>query len=135
MTTPIPSPRGLPIIGNAFDIDGQNQLQSMKHLADIYGTSNLGKDLHNQGLMLLGPIFELRLPAQNVIVISNHELFDEISNEKRFTKTCSGPLKELRPAIHDGLFTAYPNEHNWGVAHRILMPSFGPMAIRGMFDG
>lgn len=34
-----------------------------------------------------------------------------------------------------GLFTAYPHEENWGIAHRILIPAFGPISIRGMFDG
>lgn len=25
-------------------------------------------------------------------------------------------------------------EENWGVAHRVLVSAFGPLAIRGMFD-
>ena len=37
MTTPIPSPPGLPLLGNTFDIDPQNQSASLAHLADIYG--------------------------------------------------------------------------------------------------
>lgn len=32
----------------------------------------------------------------------------------------------------DGLFTAYTQEPNWGKAHRLLMPAFGPIAIRKM---
>lgn len=117
MTTPIPSPPGLPLLGNIFDVDPQNQNQSLSHLADIYG-----------------PIYELRLPSGNLIVVSNHELFDEICDEKRFTKVVGGPLIELRLAIHDGLFTAHPGEHAWEIAHRTLVPSFGPLAIRDMFD-
>jgi cytochrome P450 / NADPH-cytochrome P450 reductase len=46
----------------------------------------------------------------------------------------AGPLKEIRNAVEDGLFTAFPGEHNWEVAHRVLMPAFGPLSIRGMFD-
>lgn len=117
MTTPIPSPPGLPLLGNVFDIDPQNQHASLNHLAEIYG-----------------PIYELRLPSGNLIVVSNHELFNEICDEKRFTKVVGGPLTELRLAIHDGLFTAHSDEHAWGVAHRTLVPSFGPLAIRDMFD-
>ncbi len=26
------------------------------------------------------------------------------------------------------------HEENWGIAHRVLMPAFGPAAVRGMFD-
>lgn len=48
----------------------------------------------------------------------------------------AGGLKEIRNGIHDGLFTAnYPGEENWAVAHRVLVPAFGPLSIRGMFDG
>lgn len=43
-------------------------------------------------------------------------------------------MKELREAANDGLITAYLEEENWGVAHRVLMPAFGPGAVRGMFD-
>ncbi len=35
--------------------------------------------------------------------------------------------------MHDGLFTAREEETNWGIAHRILMPAFGPASIQGMF--
>lgn len=42
--------------------------------------------------------------------------------------------KQIRDGIHDGLFTAVMGEENWGIAHRVLMPAFGPLSIRGMFD-
>ena len=67
--------------------------------------------------------------------MSSHELLDELCDEKRFTMIVAGPLNEVRNGIHDGLFTAHPGEHNWGVAHRILVPAFGPLSIRGMFEG
>lgn len=60
---------------------------------------------------------------------------NELCDEKRFTKIVAGPLKEVRNGIHDGLFTAHPGEHNWELAHRILIPAFGPLPIRGMYDG
>lgn len=68
-------------------------------------------------------------------MIANHELYDEICDEKRFNKDVGGPLTELRAVIHDGLFSAFPGEHNWEIAHRILVPAFGPLAITHMFDG
>ena len=37
MTTPIPGPPGLPFLGNALDLDPQNQNASLTRLADIYG--------------------------------------------------------------------------------------------------
>lgn len=45
-----------------------------------------------------------------------------------------GPLQEIRNLAGDGLFTAYPGEHAWEVAHRALMPAFGPLPIQAMFD-
>jgi len=46
-----------------------------------------------------------------------------------------GPLRNVRDFAGDGLFTADTDEPNWGAAHRILMPAFGPAALRDMFDG
>jgi cytochrome P450/NADPH-cytochrome P450 reductase len=76
---------------------------------------------------------------------------NEVCDEKRFTKIVSGGLEQMRNGIKDGLFTAYPGEHNWEIAHRVLMPglwdylgmkedcwsvgtAFGPLSIRSMFD-
>uniref|UniRef100_A0A0C4DJD1 Bifunctional cytochrome P450/NADPH--P450 reductase n=1 Tax=Fusarium oxysporum (strain Fo5176) TaxID=660025 RepID=A0A0C4DJD1_FUSOF len=41
---------------------------------------------------------------------------------------------EIRDGVHDGLFTARLGEENWGIAHRVLMPAFGPLSIQRMFD-
>lgn len=68
--------------------------------------------------------------------MSSHALVDEVCDEERFTKSVFGGLKEIRNGVHDGLFTAnYPEEENWEIAHRVLVPAFGPLSIRGMFDG
>ena len=56
------------------------------------------------------------------MVIANQALMDEVCDEKRFTKIVAGPLKEIRNGVEDGLFTAHQGEHNWDVAHRVLMP-------------
>lgn len=69
------------------------------------------------------------------MVISSVELMDEFCDEKRFVKVIRGALAEVRNAVGDGLFTAHDGERNWGIAHRVLMPAFGPLAIEGMFDG
>ena len=43
-------------------------------------------------------------------------------------------MYHLRDFVGDGLFTAYTDEPNWAKAHRILMPAFGPAAMRDYFD-
>lgn len=50
----------------------------------------------------------------------------------RFTKKIAGGLMEIRHAVNGGLFTAFPGEEQWGIAHRILLPAFGPLAITHM---
>lgn len=65
--------------------------------------------------------------------ISTHELFADACDETRFEKALVGPLVQLRHAVADGLFTAMPGEENWAIAHRTLMPAFGPLPIQSMF--
>lgn len=66
--------------------------------------------------------------------VSTVELLNEICDEKRFCKTVEGSLKQLRTGVGDGLFTAFHGEPNWDLAHRILVPAFGPIGIQNMFD-
>jgi cytochrome P450/NADPH-cytochrome P450 reductase len=81
-----------------------------------------------------GEIFQLQLGGENKVFISSQELMNELCDEKRFTKRVAGALNEIRNLTGNGLFTAYPEEHDWEVAHRTLMPAFGPINIRDMFD-
>ncbi|KAF3175883.1 hypothetical protein TWF788_008353 [Orbilia oligospora] len=106
---PIPGPPGLPLVGNIFDIDLVTPLKTLEGFADQYG----GKEL---------------------LVLSSWELIHECCDEKRFAKQVAGGLEQVRNGVGDGLFTAYTGEENWGIAHRILIPAFGPLTIRGMFD-
>ncbi|KAK5991521.1 hypothetical protein PT974_09805 [Cladobotryum mycophilum] len=117
MSEQIPGPRPLPIIGNILDIDPTDAVASLGKLASKYG-----------------PIYKLYLAGNERIFISSRDLLNELSDERRFTKMVSGPLFQLRNACGDSLFTAHSNEANWELSHRILMPAFGPLAIRGMFD-
>lgn len=113
----IPCPTGYPILGNVLDVDPEHPQESLARLAKTYG-----------------PIFRLRLPRDRIFV-ANHALAQDLFDENRFQKSVSGPLEQVRNATKDGLFTAYPGEHNWEVAHRTLMPAFGPLSIRDMFSG
>lgn len=40
----------------------------------------------------------------------------------------------MRNGVGSGLFTAYHGEHDWEVAHRVLVPAFGPLGIHDMYD-
>ncbi|XXG96367.1 hypothetical protein Hte_002649 [Hypoxylon texense] len=115
--TPIPEPPGLPFIGHLTELDRELPIRSFAALADKYGE-----------------IYRLRLPGRSMVVSSSHRIVDELCDEKRFIKIPKGALNEIRNGVHDGLFTARLEEPNWGIAHRVLMPAFGPMSIRNMFD-
>ncbi|EIN12923.1 fatty acid hydroxylase [Punctularia strigosozonata HHB-11173 SS5] len=120
MTTPIPQPPAVPFLGNLRDIDQEVPARSYALLTKQYGG-----------------IFKLVLAAvigEEVIFCTSYELQNELSDEKRFEKAVRGALEEIRAGAGDGLFTAYNHEPDWGKAHRLLMPAFGTVALRGMFD-
>ncbi|PSR82537.1 cytochrome P450 [Coniella lustricola] len=117
-TVPIPSPPGLPLVGNVGDIDPAFPLGSLVNMAETYGE-----------------IYRLNLAGRSLIGISSYALVNECCDEKRFKKEIKGVLTQVRAGVHDGLFTAKgPEEPNWGIAHRVLMPAFGPMPINAMFE-
>lgn len=115
--TPIPEPRGYPILGNIADVDPDSSLESFKSLAEKHGD-----------------IYRLQFPGTRLVIVSTVAFVDEICDEERFMKVPRGVLEEIRNGIHDGLFTAHITEPNWAIAHRILMPAFGPKGIQNMFD-
>ncbi|KZT04430.1 cytochrome P450 [Laetiporus sulphureus 93-53] len=117
MTTPIPCPPSLPFLGHVTSIEKEVPLRSFALLARQYGE-----------------IYELHQFSRTLIVVSSYELLNEVSDDKRFFKDIGGSLEQVRNGVGDGIFTARPDEENWGIAHRLLMPAFGTTAIRGMFD-
>lgn len=90
---PIPQPPPSYFLGNIADIDPTFISRSFWNLEKIYG-----------------PIYKLDLPGRTTIVVSSHELIDEICDEDRFEKTIAGPLKQVRAVVGDGLFTSYQDE-------------------------
>ncbi|RSL72552.1 hypothetical protein CEP53_001056 [Fusarium sp. AF-6] len=116
-TIEIPTPSGLPLLGNIKSIDPEFPLGSMVSLAEQHGE-----------------IYRLKFPGRTVVIVSTQALVNETCNEKRFKKCVNSALTEIREGVHDGLFTAKLGEENWGIAHRVLMPAFGPLSIQRMFD-
>ncbi|KAF2023181.1 NADPH-cytochrome P450 reductase-like protein [Setomelanomma holmii] len=113
----IQGPPAKPIVGNLTDIDAQNPIQSLCSLTTKYG-----------------PLWKFHLGGERV-VIGSQALMDEVCNEERFSKIIAASLEQVRNGVHSGLFTAYgPQEKEWGVAHRVLLPQLGPLSIRNMFN-
>lgn len=119
--TDIGGPPGLPFVGNIFDLQDEVPLRAIERIADIHG-----------------PIFKVKAPGRESIMVSGFDLFDELCDETRFYKLLGGKLASAADASGKprGLFTQKSEkEDDWGQAHRILMPAFGPLAVAEMFDG
>ncbi|RYP14676.1 hypothetical protein DL765_006203 [Monosporascus sp. GIB2] len=117
MSTPIPRPKGIPLLGNLFDIDPNNTWGSLKKLAETYGE-----------------IFEIKVLGHTIVFIAGAALAEEICDEKRFRKYVGGPIVEIRYAVHDALFSAFDHEESWGVAHRIIAPTLSQQSVAEWFD-
>jgi cytochrome P450/NADPH-cytochrome P450 reductase len=115
---PIPQPKPHPLLKNVREVDAGCPILSFMRLART-----------------LGPIYRLAFPGDpGLVLVSSRELVHELCDESRFDKKVVFPLEQLRAMAGDGLITAHTGEPNWGKAHRLLMPAFGPVAIHGMFD-
>src|SRR5437879_7469024 len=111
--SPIPHPPKKPVVGNMLSVDSSTPIQHMTRMARE-----------------LGPIFWLDMMGTPLVVVSGHDLVDELSDEKRFDKAVRGDPHRERAVAGDGVFTAYTNEPNWSKAHNILMQPFGNRAMQ-----
>ncbi|KAJ7620489.1 fatty acid hydroxylase [Mycena polygramma] len=118
MSVPIPQPPTIPFIGNVTSLEKDVPLNSFRLLAKTYGE-----------------IYQLDLVGRTIVCVSSYALVNEVSDDTRFRKRVAGGLMEVRNLVGDGLFTAFGEEEpNWGVAHRLLMPAFGTLAVKGMME-
>jgi cytochrome P450 / NADPH-cytochrome P450 reductase len=111
--SPIPHPPTKPVVGNMLSLDSSAPVQNLARLARE-----------------LGPIFWLDMMGAPIVIVSGHDLVEELSDEKRFDKAVRGPLRRVRAVGGDGLFTADTSEPNWSKAHNILLQPFGNRAMQ-----
>jgi cytochrome P450/NADPH-cytochrome P450 reductase len=111
--SPIPHPPKKPVVGNMLSLDAKAPVQDLVRLTKE-----------------LGPIFWLDMMGAPIVIVSGHDLVEELSDEKRFDKAVRGSLRRVRAVGGDGLFTADTSEPNWSKAHNILMQPFGNRAMQ-----
>jgi cytochrome P450/NADPH-cytochrome P450 reductase len=111
--SPIPHPPTRPVVGNMLSLDPAAPVQHLVRLTRE-----------------LGPIFWLDMMGAPLVIVSGHDLVDELSDEKRFDKAVRGSLRRVRAVGGDGLFTADTSEPNWSKAHNILLQPFGNRAMQ-----
>ena len=120
MTTPrtvadIPGPKGLPFLGNMFDVPANRTVETLMDLTRQYG-----------------PIVRLKTPIGDKFIVSGLEMIDDLSDDARFDKLVGDSQKALREARpSNGLFTADTDDPDWRKAHNILLPNFSTQAMRG----
>ena len=88
---PIPHPARKPIVGNLLSIGSDSPVLDMWKIAQD-----------------LGGIYWLDMPGMPVVVISDHELVNELVDEKRFDKSTNGALRRLRAASHGKVNLLFP---------------------------
>ncbi|KAL4781089.1 cytochrome P450 [Aspergillus varians] len=119
MPSPIPQPKGLPILGNLFALDSKNPWASFNKLATQQPR----------------PLFKINILGHNIVFVTSAALLEEICDETRFRKCVTGPIVQIRAAVHDSLFTAFHTEAEiWGIAHRIMAPLVTPEAVGSIFS-
>ncbi|KAJ4417904.1 hypothetical protein N0V85_001644 [Neurospora sp. IMI 360204] len=117
MSTPIPRPPGIPVLGNLFDITPSNTWWSLKELAEKYGE-----------------IFQVKILGKTIVFVASAALAEELCDEQRFQKYVGGPIVEIRATVHAALFTAFHHEQSWGIHHRIIAPLLTPQVVSGYTD-
>src|SRR5438874_11656859 len=100
--SPIPHPPKKPVVGNMLSLDSSAPTQNLARLAKE-----------------LGPIFWLDMMGTPFVVVSGHDLVDELSDEKRFDKAVKGSLCRVRAVDGGGMVTAQTNEAKWGKGDNI----------------
>jgi cytochrome P450/NADPH-cytochrome P450 reductase len=106
------------VVGNLPDIDSAKGVLGLVEVAEQYG-----------------PIVRIQFFNRSVVAVSSQKFVNEVCDESRFGKVLGIALREVRQFAGDGLFTAETQAPNWQKAHRILMPAFGPAALKRMFAG
>ena len=115
----VPGPKALPLLGNLTDMLSTSAETSID-FADEY---------HRQ----YGDIFALTIAGERMIFASSHALVSQMCSSPVWTKSIHSALEEVRAFAGDGLFTAHNDEPNWAIAHRLLMPAFGALAMKDYF--
>src|SRR6202140_3401455 len=111
--SPIPQPPTKPVVGNLLSLDSSAAVQNLARLAKE-----------------LGPIFWLDMMGAPLVIVSGHDLVDELSDKKRLDKAVRGPPPRGRGTAAARLFTPRRTEPNWSKAPNILLQPFGNRAMQ-----
>ena len=110
----IPGPKGVPVLGNMFDVPAERTIQTAMELTREFG-----------------PIIRLRTPVGDRFIASGLDMIDDLCDDERFDKLVGDGQKAVRSFGRSaGLFTSDTDDPNWSKAHNILLPNFSTQAMR-----
>jgi cytochrome P450 len=112
----LPGPRGLPLVGNLFQISRSRLHQDVEAWSRVYG-----------------PIFRFRLGRRTLIGISDHELLAAVLRDRPdgFRRTRHLETIGLEMGLTPGVFAA--NGDAWRRQRRMVMAGFDPTHVRAYF--
>ena len=110
----IPGPKGVPVLGNMFDVPADRTIQTAMELVREHG-----------------PMVRLQTPVGDRFIASGLDMIDDLCDDERFDKLVGDGQKAVRKfGTSNGLFTSDTDDPNWSKAHNILLPNFSTQAMR-----
>ena len=112
----LPGPRGLPIVGNALQLDRDRLHQTVEGWARQYG-----------------PFFRFRLGRRTLLGVSDHEAVSAVLRDRPdgFRRTRLLETIGLEMGLKPGVFAA--NGEAWKRQRRMVMAGFDPTHVRAYF--
>ena len=112
----LPGPRGVPVFGNAFQVNRAQIHQDMERWAREYG-----------------PLFKVKLLRATMLVVADHALFGAIMKDRPngFRRTPMLGIIANELGLPQGLFSAEGDD--WLRQRRMVMASFAPGHVRAYF--
>ncbi len=115
----IPGPKGVPVLGNMFDVKNATLIQDLMQARRANG----------------GRSSSWTPPPGRASSTSGLEMVDDLCDDTRFDKLVGLSQREFRKTHKSaGLFTADTDDPLWKSAHDILLPSFSTWAMKGYLD-
>ncbi|HKJ11518.1 MAG TPA: cytochrome P450 [Ornithinimicrobium sp.] len=110
----IPGPKGVPLLGNIFDLDMSSPIEGLMKLSEEHG-----------------PVFKISLAGQSRVFVSDPGMVDQVCDDTTFHKKLAGGVEQAsHSAAGSGLFTTANDDPIWQQAHNILMAPFSQASMR-----
>lgn len=112
----LPGPRGMPLLGNALQIESTRFHQQLEQWCKEFG-----------------PFFKLRIGARKVVVVGDHAAVAEILRARPDGFRRTSRLEEIwtEMGLASGVFTA--NGDRWRHQRRLVMAGFDPTRVRAYY--